>query len=167
MRQYCLFLAVKQILSELGCPASTPTYNSMSAVEEDACGVYVRGGILPRGRNLATGQYLRKADRVQLLMQTGKDKGSILNWEVFLHKVEDEMPCVFNRYFDLDRTKVGFDENGNMTTDVNNIVSGVRVMFVRTDPQSGVLNIGRSSQGLTRYSCNYVIEYSISSYEIS
>lgn len=167
MRQYCLFLAITQLISEMGCPATNPTYNSMNPVEEDACGVYIRGGILPRGRSLATGRYLRKADRVQLLLQTGRTKESILSWENFVRNIEDRMPEVFNRSFELASTKIGFDSVGNFTTNTNDIVTGVRVMFMRTDPQSGVLNIGRSSQGLTRYSCNYVIEYSIDSYALN
>lgn len=167
MRQYCLYLACKQILSALSCPATTPTYNSMSAVEDNAIGVYVRGGLLPRGRNLATGAYIRKADRVQFLMQSGKDKTSILNWECFNEKLENEMPTYFNRVFDLDATKIGFDSQGHFTTDTKDIVKGVRLLFIRTDPQSGVMNIGRSAQGLTRYSCNYVIEYSIGEYTLT
>ena len=167
MKQYCLFLACKQILTQLSCPAEATTYNTMSAVKDNAAGIYVRGGLFPRGRKLATGEYSRKALRVNFIFQTGKDKGSILDWEVFLDKFESEMPTYFNKAFNLPSTEIGYDSENKFTTDTKDIVKGVTMMFVRTDPQSGMMNIGRSAQGLTRYSCDYVIEYSIGEYTIT
>lgn len=169
MEQYCVYLAIKQIMYGLSCPAqaSAITYNSISLVTPNAVGVYFIGNTIQRNRILSTGAYCRLGNRVRLRMQTDKTASSILDWESFCNKLVKEAPKLNNVEYILDSNKIGFDATGNITRDKKDIVAGVKVVFIRTDPQTGVVNKGKSSQGLTRYRCDLAIEYNIASYALN
>lgn len=167
MEQYCIYLAVKQILSSLNCPDNAPTYGVLSDIKENALGVYIVGRTILRNRLLSSGKYCRKANTVRLRMQSGKTAESIMNWETFNNKLINLAPSLCNVEYKLDKNIIGFDAYGNITRTKSDITSGIKVMFIRTDTPTGVENRGRSSQGLTRYRCDLAIEYNIASYALN
>ena len=167
MSSYGLYLCFKQLLEECGCPSTVDkTYNNMELSKENKCGIYVRNWILPNERSLGTGEYMRDMKTVQLLLNSGSDKESMLQYENLMDNIHRKLPTIFNRSFELDKNKIGWDESGNIVYDKKSIVNGLRINFIRLTPLTGVINLGRAPQGFTRYSCQYMVEFCIDSYEI-
>lgn len=174
MRRYCLYLAMKKILNDLGCPFSKTTYNNRSELATDALNIYIRGGVLPRGRVLATGEYLRKSENVGLIWKVQSTKENILNSDRFGVNIDDGFVKIFDYYYTIDRatTRVGYDINNNLIYDPlpeigpddppydDPLVADAAVVIIRVTPQSSTINI-RTPQGLTEYSDNFLIEYTV------
>lgn len=165
MRQYGLYLGIKSIIQELGCPYSKIYYNDRDEIEEGIAAIYVRSGLLSKYRKLSDASYVNKIDRVQIILQTGRTKEAILGGMSFGSKLEDKLPMIFNRNLTLDNTKIHF-VNGQLTdiqdTSDTDIVKNAVLTIVRIDPQSGLINMGKTEQGLTLYSINVTINYGIS-----
>lgn len=161
MQNYAMFLAVKQAATSLGCPYTDVTYDDMNTKKGNVMAIMVRNGQVPKSRMLATGEFIRKFSRVQILIQTASDKSSVIAGSSFGVKLEQKFPMIFNEGFQLDTTKIGFDASHNLTTIAADIVKPAKVWFIRVDPQSDLISIGKTSQGFARYSLNFKIEYSI------
>ena len=168
MYQYGLFLGLKAILTDLGNPFSAVTYNDMQDDRENVMGIYVRSGQYTRYRELATGQYANKRYRVQFIIQSGRSKDDILAAQKFGFKMEDRLPTVFNTEVALDTAKIGFDDEHNLVipeppeegeTPVS--LAQAVVGIIRVNPQSGLINVGKTEQGLSRYSYNINVEFYI------
>lgn len=161
MQNYAMFLAVKQAITNLGCPYTEVTYDDMNTKKGNVLAIMVRNGQIPKSRKLATGEFMRRFCRVQILIQTASDKASVLAGSSFGTKLEQKMPLIFNTGYLLDANKIGFDDDGDLSTIKADIEHPARVWFIRVDPQSDLISIGKTSQGLARYSINFKIEYSI------
>lgn len=158
-----------------GCDYSPITYNNISGVSKDSMAIYVRGGQLGVRRILATGEYVRRKDLVQLLWQIESTKEKILKADQFGVMIDEYMPTVFNKSITLNRNtyRVGYDANNNLIYDPlpelgpndppydDPLVANAVVTITRIDPQIGALNTGRSPQGLTRYSDELKVEYCV------
>lgn len=161
MQNYAIFLAVKQAMTELGCPYTEITYDDMNTKKGNVAAIMVRNGQIPKSRMLSTGEFIRRFCRVQILIQTASDRTSVIAGSSFGTKLEQKMPLVFNRAFQLDTNKIGYDDDGDLSTIKDDIIHPARVWFIRVDPQSDLISIGKTSQGLARYSINFKIEYAI------
>lgn len=161
MRQYALYLALKELLTELGCPYSAIYYNDRDELKEGAVSIYVRSGVLSKLRRLADGYYIGKYDRVQLVIQTGRTKEEILQGMEFGNKLEDKLPGIFNKDIAIPSNKLVMTSDGIEIS--STVVTGdpFNLTILQTNPQSGLISMGKTEQGLSLFSINIIVNYDI------
>lgn len=161
MRQYGLFCGIKQIIKEYTSDYNI-TYDDMNDDKENSIGVYIRGGLNGTYRKLSTAEYVNKRDRVQIIIQSGRSKESVIKSRELGNKIEDRFPTLFNTEILLDKDKCGYNSEHEFIIkekgDEEELTQAALVIN-KTDPQSGLIMAGKTEQGLSRYSINFIVEY--------
>lgn len=162
MRQYGLYCAIKDIINDKDSDYKI-TFNDMLDDAENYIGVYIRGGLNATYRRLSDGSYVNKRDRVQLVMQSGRSKASVIKLNRLGNYIIDRFPTLNNYNILLDTGKCGYNSQHEfiLASEDEEIVNAAELVILRTDPQSGLIMAGKNEQGLSKYSINFVVEYYI------
>ena len=162
MEQYALYLVIKEIIDNLGYNFKT-SFNDYDINGDNVIGIIFKGGTNPQYRELSTGKYYGYTNRVQLIIQSGYTKASLLNTLSILKNIRDILTSgIINKVY-----RAGSMRNSGGRLFINdnsgndNSGNEVYVWITRTHLIGDVEFKSKSSQTRSIYSINMMFEYFI------
>lgn len=161
MEQYALYLVIKKLIKDAGFSGSI-TYNDYDSNKDNVVGVIIKGGSSPKYRELGHGKYYGFTSRVQILMQSGLSKNSLINALELSSKVREVLTSdVLNNIY--------------QPTGIHEVQGKLKLIEKNSTEEGNIVNLGISSThmigdidfkgktGQTRsvYSLNMLINYFI------
>lgn len=160
MEQYALYLALKNIIMEM-MEGFKCSFNDMDSNASNVVGIYVKGGEPSIYRELGTGVYINSVARVQFLVQGGQTNDSLMSVLELMDKLKKAMSKAFNRIEDVSSQLTIVDGVLMRKTPDSSDDFPVEVMILSTKLLGEADFLGKSGQGLPRYSLNIKFEYNI------
>lgn len=160
MEQYALYLVLKDIINSLGYNFSI-SFNDIDINGDEVIGILIKSGSNPKYRELKTGEYAGYSNRVQILVQSSYDKGSLFSTLNLTEKIRDVLTSdVNNNIYKLRSLRY----IGNKLSEVkNNSTEGEEVSLgISSTHLVGDVDFkGKTSQTRSIYSLNLLINYYI------
>lgn len=164
MEQYVLYLILKNIIKDFDSNFKC-TFNDMDFNKPYSCGIYVKGSDISKYRDIAKGNYYNYIARVQFILQgdtTGESLQSVLR---LASKIRNSVPTYINNIYNLQQS-INMDINNNIIinndyTIDNEDTSNISLMLLMVRLLGEVNFIGKTTQGLPRYTINFNISYNI------
>ena len=162
MHQYGLFTWLKEKLQTFNPALTAITFNDVDSNGDNVCGIYVKGDS-PQVRSLATMSYGNQVARVEFMQVCSLDNNSLMTAQQTLSDFADSIVQEAANTYELDTSKVGTDPaTGKVVyAQPESVLSPAYLTLIRVDALSGVLYIGKTSQGKPQVSLNFRIIYSV------
>jgi hypothetical protein len=160
MEQYILYLTLKEIfkdtMKDLGYKMS---FNDIDIKAPKAVGCYVRGSVLSKYRDLASGQYINVENRVTFNINAGLTKDELMDGLCLCNELKYNLIPYSNHILTMGSLPVRL-VNGHYETAPN--LDGVcNVVISSVSLLSDILPLGKNEQGISQYSINFKITYKI------
>lgn len=163
MEQYCLFCVIRDLILSID-PSFSISFSDMDFTQPLAVGVYIRGGIPVRRRDLASGRYAGVSARVQLTINAGESTESLMTTLSLLSEIRTQLSEACNHSFDV--ADVCYNSQGRLClTDTlakrGEAGAPVKLLVTLTRMTGDVGFKGVSELDMPVYSCNFQIQYSL------
>lgn len=160
MEQYALYLVIKKLINELGYNFKV-SFNDFDTNADEVIGIYVRGGNTPEYRELSTGKYYNFSSRIQILIQSGLSKNSLLKCLDLSSKIREVLTSDSNNIISQVDTLKCID--GKIIEDKNNTLVGETVdLGISKSKLIGDIGIkDKTPQNRSIYSINLLFDYFI------
>lgn len=148
MEQYALYLVIKDLCKSL-TDKFVFSFNDMDFNKENVAGIYIRGSTPSSYRSLMSGSYYNKSCRMQILLQGGLSGNSIIEMLKLSSNIREALVVLSNKRFDIpDNSFAGYIKGGSILITLIKLLGDVSF-------------VGKSEQGLPRYSLNFKIDYTL------
>lgn len=148
MEQYALYLVIKDLCKSL-TDKFVFSFNDMDFNRENVAGIYIRGSTPSSYRSLMSGSYYNKSCRVQIILQGGLSGNSIIEMLKLSSNIREALVVLSNKRFDIpDNPFAGSIKGGSILITLIKLLGDVSF-------------VGKSEQGLPRYSLNFKIDYTL------
>lgn len=160
MEQFALYLVLRDLFKKWGV-ALSPSFNDVDSNGRNVMGVFIRSGGASKYRNIASGKYYNYSSRVQVLLYGDLSSNSLMDVlsaaGIIRNNIVQE-----NNSEHLITSKFRFND-GNLVYvgSEEELSEDVIVRFARVSLLSEVSFVGKTTQGVPRYSLNFKVNYSI------
>lgn len=163
MEQYALYLYLKSIINNLGYKFKI-TFNDYDINGSNIVGILFKSGPSPKYRELNTGKYYGNTSRVQILVQSGTSKDSILKSLDLVSKLREILTTsIINNKYTITSSEVGQNSDqfsSQFNLDENNESDDLGYVLVTDVHLIGDVDFkGKTSQARSIYSLNLLINY--------
>lgn len=152
MREYLIYLYLKQIIDSLTDSQYSFGYNNLRLERDNYISIYIRSQDPSGYRVLRSGQYYNTRQRVQVLIQSGLSDESYMEQQVLATQIFDTFSLLNNKFFEID-----------IPDKLNKHIQGDKVsgVITLTTPLGSVQFDRRTTQGRVIQSLNFIIEYNL------
>lgn len=163
MERYALFLVMKDIVKEIDANIKC-SKDDMDFNAPGSCGIYFRNGGVSNYRELATGEYYNYKANVEFVMTSGNDKQSLMNLMSNISRLRNTLQKYCNVVVEngsIEQLK--WVDDVGIVYDPNNEKGGVDIIvnIAKTTLMSDVSFIGKTQQGLPKYTLDVRCDFSI------
>lgn len=145
MEQYVLYVLIKNIIKDLTDNKYSVSFNDMDFNKPESIGIYIKGGEVPKYRNLSTGNYFNFIHRVQIVLQGNNTNEGLFGVLDAATKIRNYMVVQNNTLHTVNDPKLGEDD------------IDIQIGLVKLLGETNFNN--KTSQGLPVYSINFKIQY--------
>ena len=160
MEQYVLYLLFKDILKDdledLGFSIS---FNDIDIKKNKTVGCYVRGGQVSRYRDLGSGAYINVNNRVSFRANCGLTKDELMDGLSLLNNIKYKVIKLNNKILTLDQLPVRIEDDEFVKCE--GLTGSCRIVISNVSLLSDILYLGKTEQGISRYTLNINVVYKI------
>jgi hypothetical protein len=155
MEQYALFLALKQLLEQYTAQPFTFGFNDVDSNADFDCGIYIQDSEGGEYRDL-TGGYRNRIARVQFSAISDLTSTGNIATAGFMGYIRNLLPQLITS---VAVPQMGIDGDGMVIEDPEGVYSPAEVVIIKTKLITGVIPLGKQSQGRAEYSLNALITF--------